>query len=74
MSAPASQQVETLWTKNEVAAFLGKSASWVSHNRHLLPPPCRIGGELRWPPAEIRAWAEAQREPRTLPVRMGPGK
>jgi hypothetical protein len=22
MSAPASQQVETLWTKNEVAAFL----------------------------------------------------
>ena len=70
MSAPAPQHIETLWTKHEVAAYLGKSASWVSHNRHLLPAPCRIGGELRWPPVEIRAWAEAQREARALSVRL----
>jgi len=66
MNGSVGGQVEALWTKFEVASYLGKSPSWVSHNRHLLPEPCRIGGELRWVPAELRAWAHNQREARAV--------
>ncbi len=53
---------EALWSKREVAVFLGVSVSWVAHNRHLLPEPCRIGHQLRWIPAEVREWASACRD------------
>jgi predicted DNA-binding transcriptional regulator AlpA len=54
--------VEALWSKYELASWLGVSVSWVAHNRHLLPEPCRIGHQLRWIPAEVRSWAAARRE------------
>lgn len=55
--------VEALWSKRELAAWLGVSVSWVAHNRHLLPEPCRIGHQLRWIPTEVRAWAGTRRDP-----------
>jgi predicted DNA-binding transcriptional regulator AlpA len=60
---------DRLWTVRDVAAYLGKSTSWVSHNRHQLPAPLRIGGELRWKREDLEAWTEAQREARVLPFR-----
>ena len=50
-----------------VAGCIGKSYSWVLHNRHRLPEPRRIGAELRWPLAEIMKWVDEQREGRVVP-------
>lgn len=71
MSAPATKHdpgAELLSAKG-VAAAIGKSYSWVIHNRHRLPAPRWIGSELRWPRAEIEAWVESQREGRVVPFR-----
>ena len=63
---PTNSRIEPLWTSHDVARFLTKSLSWVMHHRHLLPPPIRLGHELRWPPSEIKSWAEAQRDAQVL--------
>lgn len=68
MRATASS-LDPLWTVRDLAAYLGKSPSWVSHNRHRLPAPSRIGGELRWRRQDVEAWVEAQREAKVLPFR-----
>src|SRR5919198_1225014 len=65
MTVPATQNIETLWTKNEVAACLGKSPSWVSHNRHLLPAAWRraapaSGARRRRPENWTKKQAEAK--------------
>ncbi len=48
---------EPLWDVPTLAAFLGKPASWVYDN-HLKEsiPSFRIGQQLRFSPAEVRAW------------------
>ncbi len=67
MGADVHTNVEPLWTSEDVSRFLSKSLSWVRHHRHLLPAPIRLGRELRWPPSEIKTWAEAQRDAHVLP-------
>jgi predicted DNA-binding transcriptional regulator AlpA len=69
MNSETSPAIEPLWGVPELAAFLGKSPSWISHNRHRLPAPMRIGGELRWKRADVEAWADGQREARVLPFK-----
>ncbi len=54
---------DTLWTADEVAAFLRVSVSWVRHRvaANKLPHH-RVGGWMvRFDPAEIRAWATRRR-------------
>lgn len=57
-------QIETMWTVREVAAFLRKSTRWV-YEEAAAPPddplriPCtRIGGNLRFDPPRVIAWAK----------------
>jgi excisionase family DNA binding protein len=74
MSSPASNAIQlaplppdepdqpagtTLWTSDDVAAFLRVSTSWVRHRVAAGKlPHLRIGGWMvRFDPDEIRAWA-----------------
>lgn len=55
------QPDEALWRVQEVAGFLHASASWVYHAAEAGRLPCvRLGGLLRFRPAEIRAWVDRQ--------------
>jgi excisionase family DNA binding protein len=48
---------ETLWTAADVAAYLKLSRSWVYHRAEANElPHFKIGGQLRFCPAEIRAY------------------
>jgi hypothetical protein len=58
------------WKTKDVAEFLQASESWVRHAAAVGRLPCaKIGGLLRFDPAEIRALVEGvHREPaRALP-------
>jgi predicted DNA-binding transcriptional regulator AlpA len=57
-----------------LAASIGKSYSWVLHNRDRLPAPTWIGGELRWPMPVIQAWIEAQGTEWVVSPRANPSK
>jgi len=52
---------ESLWDVASAARYLGMSKDWVYKQaaRGVLPYR-KIGGGLRFIPAEIRAWAESQ--------------
>jgi excisionase family DNA binding protein len=54
-------QHDTLWTAEDVAAFLKTSRSWVygAAQRGALPS-LKIGGLLRFEPAAIRAFIKGQ--------------
>lgn len=61
---------ERAWKTKDVAEFLQASESWVRHAAAEGRLPCtKIGGLLRFDPAEIRALIEGERrEPaRVLP-------
>jgi excisionase family DNA binding protein len=61
---------ERAWKTKDVAEFLQASESWVRHAAAEGRLPCiKIGGLLRFDPAEIRALVESgRREPsRVLP-------
>ena len=52
---------ESLWTANDVAAYLKTSRSWVYQQSSSGLLPCvHVGGLLRFMPAAIRAWVTAQ--------------
>lgn len=66
----------SLWTANDVAAYLRSSRSWVYHQAEAGTLPCiRVGGLLRFDPAMVKAFARG--EPRAaasvLPFRR-PGR
>ncbi len=49
----------TLWTADDVAAYLKVSRSWVYHRAESGKlPHVRVGGLLRFQPSEIRAYVE----------------
>lgn len=54
---PARQERDDMLDKHGVAALLGKSLSWVEHNRDRLPDARYIGKSPRWPESSIRRWA-----------------
>jgi excisionase family DNA binding protein len=61
---------EKAWKTKDVAEFLQASESWVRHAAAAGKLPCtKIGGLLRFDPADIRALVEhSRREPaRVLP-------
>ncbi len=63
---PASQSArmlddEDLWDVGRAAQFLGVSRSWLYHRTEAGELPYRkIGALLRFVPAELRAWVDAQ--------------
>jgi excisionase family DNA binding protein len=59
-TAPDVSTKDVLWTVAEVAAYLRVSRSWVYHRLESgLLPHIRIGGLVRFDPAEIRACASS---------------
>jgi predicted DNA-binding transcriptional regulator AlpA len=61
---------EKVWKVKDVAEFLQASESWVRHAAAAGRLPCRkLGGLLRFDPAEIRALVARGEE---LPVRALP--
>jgi excisionase family DNA binding protein len=68
--AAEAEMTERCWKTRDVAEFLQASESWVRHAAAEGRLPCtKIGGLLRFDPAEIRALVESARsEPaRVLP-------
>lgn len=50
---------ESLWTADDVAAYLKVSRSWVYHRAESgRLPHVRVGGLIRFQPHEIRAFVE----------------
>jgi excisionase family DNA binding protein len=64
-TAPLRAQVpreETLWDKRQAAEYLGLSISWVDKQVAAGKLPyLKFGASVRFDPAELRAWAAAQR-------------
>lgn len=60
----ATTSTEVLWGMDDIATRCGVAKAtvrdWRAHNT--LPPAIRIGGTLRWRPATIEAWLDAQTE------------
>lgn len=55
---------EPLWTVEEVAVFLGVHVQTVYEKSRLGEiPSIKIGSRLRFRPAEIQAWVDAQKRP-----------
>lgn len=55
---------EPLWTADEVARFLGLHPQTVYEKSRLGEiPSIKLGSRLRFRPAEIRAWVDAQAKP-----------
>lgn len=62
---PLEQQADDqLWTVAEVAAYLKTSRSWVYEKSKGADaiPTMKVGGLLRYEPAEVRAWAHGERK------------
>ncbi len=55
----ALQQPEGLWDARDVAQYLKASRSWVYHEAQAGRLPCiKLGGLLRFVPAEIRKFVQ----------------
>ena len=69
--------LDRLWTVHQVAAFLGRSTSWVykAAERDELPRARGLGWGLRFVPAEIAAWARGEAAPgaSVVPLRQRGG-
>ncbi len=60
MNQPIQQNAESLWTADDVAAYLKVSRSWVYHRAESgRLPHVRVGGLIRFQPREIRAIVES---------------
>lgn len=65
--SPSNGDFESLWSVEKVAKFLGASRSWVYREAAAGLLPCiRIGGLLRFSPADIRDFVEAQKRQRLV--------
>lgn len=62
VSARASVVEPAMWRAADVARYLSMSLPWVYKQAELGTLPCvRLGAAVRFPVADIRAWAERQR-------------
>jgi len=54
----------SLWTVQDVAAYLKTSRSWVYQRIAGVDaiPSMRVGGLLRFEPEEVKAWARGERK------------
>lgn len=67
-TAPVTLLAESLWTVQNVAAFLQVSPSWVYlHVSQGDLPYRRVGGLLRFFPDDVRAYARGE-PPSTAPI------
>jgi excisionase family DNA binding protein len=58
------EPAEGLWDANDVAKFVKASRSWVYMKAEAGLLPClRLGGLLRFEPAQVRAWARGVTAP-----------
>jgi excisionase family DNA binding protein len=56
-----TNHTESLWDAQDVAAYLKVSRSWVYKAAEEATIPCvRVGANLRFDPAVIRAWVKDQ--------------
>lgn len=65
MNLVEEQQTEpSLWTVEDVAAYLKTSRSWVYQRCAGVDaiPAMRVGGLLRFEPEEVKAWARGERK------------
>jgi hypothetical protein len=63
MEKGAGELSGTLWTADDVAAFLKASRSWVYQQSEAGRLPCvKVVGLLRFNPAAVRAFAQGQPE------------
>lgn len=68
MNDTTTPPADRLWNVEEVARFLGVSTSWVyQHAASSDLPYRRIGGLLRFFPADVHAYARGQ-QPEVAPV------
>lgn len=72
-------EVESLWTVDDVAGYLKVSKHTIyKWNEHGRIPALKIGGQLRFNPDAVRAWAlEQQTEqasPRSVPPASSRGR
>lgn len=60
---PRQLDHDRLWDANDVARYLKVSRSWVYHRAEAgLMPLRRVGGLLRFDPAEVRAFAAGEND------------
>ncbi|CAJ5557625.1 Uncharacterised protein [Burkholderia pseudomallei] len=67
-----AKTAEPLWTRNELAAYLGLTVTtvktYMSREPDRLPPrAATTEGGVRWKPDVVRAWAARQPAPATTP-------
>ena len=54
----AFEPADGLWDANDVASYLKASRSWVYQKAEAGLLPClRLGGLLRFEPAQVKSWA-----------------
>ena len=59
---------DSLWTPADVARYLKASRSWVYEKGEAgILPSLRIGGLLRFDPAEVRAFVRGERDDTVVP-------
>lgn len=64
MSTPAPDLLESLWTVKQVQEYLNLKRTAVYDRVHAGELPfLRIGNQLRFVPAQIRAWVETKSKP-----------
>ncbi len=61
---------ESLWTRKDVASFLGVTVAYVDMIRHKLPEPVYVGRLPRWAPEEVRATVLGWRGTSGAPARQ----
>lgn len=72
MSQPARNELEGLWTADEVAAFVGLHVQTIYEKARLGEiPSLKIGRVLRFRPSEIQAWVNAQANPSAPAEKVG---
>jgi hypothetical protein len=61
-SKPEVVVADCLWTVHDVSAFLGVPVGTLYQWRYLRvgPPAYRVGRHIRYDPAAVRAWLDAQ--------------
>ena len=60
---PVEQLPPALWTRRQLAAYLNVHPKTLTKIIREQRPPClRVGARLRFPPVEVRRWADAWKE------------
>lgn len=73
MSEATASVPDSLWTVEDVAAYLKTSRSWVYTKVAAVNgiPALRVGGLLRFKPNVVRAWADGTLQPSNVVTLKG---